>query len=369
MTVARVLSNGVDSLYLSVRGELKGGILMWVGHMIEMAGEGTEPIPFSFHDPKEPEFALRRHYGYGYAAWMSSPRYELFFGRDGHFPQAMVQLHSAYIHTVGVEEAVRDVETLLRWIIFERVDSVVVSRIDLYADTQGWAPKHEDFHRFVCRAVTRKLYEVPSVLHGRGRELSGFVFGKDAVVARIYNKSIEMRVRGSTWQELIWEGRDETQPVWRIEFQFRRTGLRSFRLRTIDEVLHVRQALWEYGLAWLSLRTPSPRTRKDRWPVAPAWQDIRSTWMGSARSTLIRERIRGADGLRLMRGLVGYATSLAALEDTGALEGVIVSDVPGVRQYLAHRGMGFGEIVEEKEGRRIEIPAPVPAARPRGDSR
>jgi hypothetical protein len=35
-----------------------------------------------------------------------------------------------------------------------------VSRVDLFADWQGWALALDDAHRFVCRADTRRTYEV-----------------------------------------------------------------------------------------------------------------------------------------------------------------------------------------------------------------
>jgi len=76
---------------------------------------------------------------------------------------------------------------------------VIPSPIDVYADTQGWVPAPEDFRRFVCRGVRRTLYEQPGRLHGQGRRLSGFTFGKGGIVARIYDKRLEMGRKGTTW--------------------------------------------------------------------------------------------------------------------------------------------------------------------------
>lgn len=345
----RVLASGVDSLYASVRGRLRAGLVETLTERRAAAGKDGSVMCFREEDG---HFLLRQHGWRGYPFWLSSPRYELFLGAADPFPAAYVELHSSFIHTLGVEEAAEEVRRCLGSGVFDGDAPMVPSRIDVYADTQGWQPRIEDFERFICRGLRRQLYSQPHELHGHGRVLSGFVFGKRDVVARIYDKSLEMRTRGSTWQELIWADRDPGQPVWRVEFQFRRKGLTTFGIRSMEQALRGRQDLWEYGAQWLSLRQPNGHSLRKRWPEAPVWSAVRHAQLGSPRSGLIRERIRLADERRLVSGFVGYASSLAAMSGEDDVQNAVRRAVPLAMRYLDERGAAFSDIVERKRSLR-----------------
>ena len=73
--------------------------------------------------------------------------------------------------------------------------------------------------------------------HGYGSRLSGFTFGKDDLVARIYDKTLESAVTGKTWPELLWTGRAPDLPVWRVEFQYRRPVLAALGLTGMGDVI------------------------------------------------------------------------------------------------------------------------------------
>ncbi len=354
MTAVRILAAGIDTLYVSVRGDLWDGLLPALRNMVEMAG--GETVAFSIRDAG-PDFLLRPHGWRGYPFWISSPRFELCLGAAAPFPPAYVQLHAPYLHLLGVDDAVQEVEEFLAVDVFHGPLEMAASRVDVYADEQGWVPEPEDFHRFACRGVRRRMYEVPAQLHAAGRRLSGFSFGAGEVLARVYDKTLEMQVRGSTWQETVWAERDPDRHVWRVEFQFRREALQSFGVRSVADALRARQGLWEYGTRWLSLRRPTRHTRCSRWPEAETWTQLRGARIGSPHSELVRERVRQADELRLVRGFVGYATSLTAMGSARDLEltGVLARDVPSARHYLAKRGVRFAEIVADKRRRRINL--------------
>ena len=341
----RVLASGVDSLYMSARGELQNGLDVALRTTREMAND--EDVVISYRD-EDGSYLLRSHGWRGYPFWLSSPRFELYIGAAKPFPQAYVALHSSFIHTVGVEKAVDSVHSELGGVFFAGDPMFAPSRIDLYADVQGWQPRSDDFGHFVCRAVRRKVFEQPSEMHQVGRMLSGFTFGRGAVVGRIYNKSLEMRVRGSTWQELMWVDRDQDLPVWRIEFQFRRKALTSFGIQTMAAAMDNRQALWEYGMRWLSLRVEGAHTKRSRWAENPVWSTLRDAPMGSPWSQLVRERICAADERRLVSGFVGYMSSLAAMEDNGDISSAVARALPKAMRYLDERGSDFAGVVRRK---------------------
>lgn len=348
----KVLASGVDSLYASVPGQLIDGVTQALAATKELGDADGTVLNLREEDG---HFLLRRHGWRGYPFWLSSPRFELFVGAAAPFPPVYVALHSTYIHTLGVEEAAEDVRRQLGQLIRGEVH-LIPSRIDVYADVQRWQPRVSDFDRFICRGVRRRLYEQPRELHGSGRQLSGFVFGKGDVVARVYNKSLEMKVRGSTWQELIWQDRDANEPVWRVEFQFRRRGLTTFGFRSMEQALRGRQDLWEYGTRWLSLRKRASDPRPRRWPEAPAWVALRNAQLGSPRSGLVRERIRSADERRLVSGFVGYVSSLAAMSGHENVDGAVRHALPLAERYLRERGTEFADIVGRKRERRRAAP-------------
>jgi len=71
---------------------------------------------------------------------------------------------------VGAERAASEVEELLS-ALFVVSPEVTVSRVDVYADVQGWRFEVEDVRRFVTRAQQRRAYQ-------GGRRCTGFPFGR-----------------------------------------------------------------------------------------------------------------------------------------------------------------------------------------------
>jgi hypothetical protein len=308
---------------------------------------------------------LRRYGWRGYPFWLSSPRYEIAVGAADPFPAAYLQLHAAHIHSFGIEAAVRDAEAMLRRDLFPDGCLAIASRADVFVDEQGWIPQRNDFEFFHCRALRRRMFDVPRQQHGYGRQLSGFTLGKGDLLARVYNKSLEVAISGHTWPEMLWQGVDARQPVWRIEFQFRRPVLAAMGLNTTADVLAHRQGLWNYGTHWLTLRRRSSDTNPARWPVAGEWMQIASATMGGSAVPLIRERIREAELLRLTQGLVGYATSVEAADGGRGVGGALATTVPSVRPYLERRGASFAELVGAKRERRVRQGRQSAPVRPR----
>ncbi|MGI8608429.1 MAG: hypothetical protein ACR2MY_04260 [Candidatus Dormibacteria bacterium] len=353
MTKVKILSAGVDSLYLSAPGKLRGDL------NDELAAKRLEAIstgePVAMMLASGASFVLKEHGWRGYPYWLSSPWVDVMIGAREPFPPVYVQLSSAYLHQVGAEAAVEGVRLILAADVLVDVEHLNVSRVDLYADEQGWAPLPADFRRFVCRALRRHLYEVPRQMHDSGRRLSGFTFGRGDLMARIYDKTLELSSRGQSWPELVWAGRDPEAPVWRIEFQFRRKALGEFSVKTDADLLGSRQDLWDYGMKWLSLRRSGRHHDPSRWPEAPAWQALRQAQMGSPRSGLIRGRIRQDNERRLVAGFVGYASSLAVAGPDRDLDASLRRTEALARSYLSQRGQSFGELVERKGSRRVGL--------------
>ena len=147
-----LLSSGVDTLHLSARGGVRAEVLEALEAAKREAQATEDAVPFEF--PMTGQAFLLKPYGLrGYGLWLASPDFELLLGRGARFPAALVQLHAAYLHSMGAEWALRLVEQLLRLEVFGGPPELVVSRVDLYADTQGWDLELADLRCFVCRGA------------------------------------------------------------------------------------------------------------------------------------------------------------------------------------------------------------------------
>ena len=223
-------------------------------------------------------------------------------------------------------------------------------------DTQGWQPRRSDLDRFVARAQGRHDYVCT---HHRGRRFNGFTFGQGgAVLARIYNKTLELKAKRQSWPHAIWQDIDRDKPVWRIEFQFRREALQAFGVDTVADALIQRQGLWQYGTTqWLSLRNIAPGD-SNRWRpyVTREWWAIQRAQIGSPCSPLVRERLQAAAEQKLVEGLGGYATALAAATGvTGDPERALQLLAPKLTEYMRRKGTTFDDVVARKRELRLAL--------------
>jgi hypothetical protein len=350
----KVASSGVDALHLSVRGAVRGEVWEAVEEAKLHAQEGEESVPFTFPLTGQ-AFLVKPHGLRGHAYWLTSPDFELALGRSKR--TAVVQLHSAYLHSMGSHAALDLVEQLLRLEVFAEPPAITVSRVDVYADSQGWDLELNDLRRFVCLGRARKAFNEHDQAFAWGRRLTGFMFGRDAVVARLYDKTAEIRGRGVSWLPDLWSNAHESIAVWRLEFQFRRRVLVEFHLRTVDEILAGLQDLWTYATGcWLSFRTPTTDGRERRWPVDPLWDEVRAVRITpTSLGVVIRRRLEEATEERLLRGSLGYLSSWAALRDWPELETALRGAGPILERHLAAHGRTFRAEVRRKRARLMNV--------------
>jgi hypothetical protein len=347
----------VDTLHLSARGQLKTHVREALETAKARAQEAEEQVPIEF--PLTSQAFLVRPYGLrGYSYWLSSPDFELILGKGERFPAALLQFHSAYLHSCGPVIAHDLVDLMLRHELFVGPPEVAVSRIDLYVDFQGWTPQLNDMGRFVCQGRRRRVFEEA---YATGRRLTGFMFGQGGIAARVYDKTEECRKRSNQWVVEIWKDVDPAQPVWRLEFQFRRSVLAEFHLKAVGETLESIQDLWGYGTGrWLSLRKPTGEKQVKHWPEASVWSQLRSAVLAPTSTGIVRQRIDEASEERVVRGLMGFVTSLAALRGHHEAGEAFADAQPLVLRYLAARDRDFVGEVRRKQSRLLSVTAPVP---------
>ena len=184
------------------------------------------------------------------------------------------------------------------------------------------------------------------------------MFGRDALVARLYDKTQEMRQRGVSWLSDLWCDADQSEPVWRLEFQLRRKVLVEFHLRSVEDTLASLQDLWRYAASdWLSLRTPTGNRQRTRWPVDALWQEIQAIEVAPSSTGVVRCRLEQATLQRIVQGLWGYVTSLAALRDRLQLEDALHELRTQLEHYMATKERSFQAEVSRKRARRLGVTA------------
>ena len=343
----RVLAAGIDSLYVSFKGEVDTAWIDLIELQKVKALETGQPQLVSAADRK----ALVQPSGWGsYRYWLRCGDFDVFLGRGQSLPAAYARIASEFIHEVGPITALAHLKSFVCALLGQLVE-MICSRVDIYADFQGWVPVSEDYHRFVTRSRRNTSH---IAIHHDGRHFTGFTFGRDAMVARLYDKSVEIAHSGKRWMLEVWGAElDVSEPVWRLEFQLRREILAECSLTSPEDVLALRPSLWTYAMRWLSLRESTPGASRTRWPVASVWSDLRRSQAGVTHSPLVRKRIREHDESVLVRGLTGYASSLAAVAGVSDLDLAMQVSRRRVGEYIDATGRDFRELVRAKRDRKL----------------
>jgi hypothetical protein len=80
---------------------------------------------------------------------------------------------------------------------------------------------------------------------------------------------------------------------------------------------------------------------------------LASTSLGAPQSSLVRERIRRHEESVLVRGLAGYASSLAAVAGVSDLDVTMLFSRLRVGEYMDATGRDFRELVRAKRERQV----------------
>ncbi|MDQ6798143.1 MAG: hypothetical protein M3011_09030 [Actinomycetota bacterium] len=226
-----------------------------------------------------------------------------------------------------------------------------MARLDLYADWQGWALTPADKTCLVGRADTSRTWETA------GR-VTGFDFGSRTnrtLVARIYDKTLDVNRKNADWWLHVWGDRYQPgSPVHRVEFEFSRQALREFELTTPTETLAAQADLWTYATEqWLTPRTPNADPAPSRWPISPTWTQIQhpSLRQHPAGVQRLRTAKRAGSIRRLLPAITGYLAAFAALADTQGIDDTLTALDGPLRDYETISRTPFTERIERRRHR------------------
>lgn len=271
---------GVDSLYLSYRGKLSEESVDLLSGLKEFAqsakpGERGQAV-LGFGDrPFEVKDKARRLFSFA----LEDGSYRIDLARpQSSLPMAYCKVSSDCLAAIGPEKAQEELYAVLQS-LGEPGAYPTVSRLDIFADFACTAPMNAwTEEAWVTRAD--RVYR-----YTEGGEFTGWGVGAGGpLLCRLYNKSIEIKKSGKDylkdlWRERGWNGSD---PVWRLEFQFRHEVLKQFELGGFRAAMDSLKGLWIYAMAYVRLAVPNPKDRnRTRWATHPLWTALGSLdWEG-----------------------------------------------------------------------------------------
>ena len=160
---------------------------------------------------------------------------------------------------------------------------------------------------------------------------------------------------GKSWFGDIW-GRhasyDPAVPVWRAESQFRRQALKQLDAGLLSDLEDNLSGIWRYGMEWCALRQRGKGSRRERWPIDPAWLTLREADFPGGPKAAVRQLQSEARLSQLIPMLTGVFSSAGALLDLDDLEEILKRLQPAMDIRLAISDETFKEQVARKKARR-----------------
>ena len=270
----KFLRFGVDSLYISYQGEIFESVdeklsklkllarsdiqvqqakaQYKIGdHLFEVKDKGTSMFAYILEDN-------------AFRIQLSRPNKSV--------PMAYVKVSSEYLTYKTPADAEKSIHNILTELGVLQ-SSANVSRIDLYVDFVS----HQNMEEWTREAWVTRAGSVSS--YSVNKQFTGWAIGMGGVIAaRLYDKLFELVTSHKAYLIPLWQaaGRLEGEPVWRLEFEFKRDFLSQKNLIPLKDALANLNGLWSYATTeWLKLtiRNESDDTRS-RWPVHPMWQQL-----------------------------------------------------------------------------------------------
>jgi hypothetical protein len=236
-------------------------------------------------------------------------------------PPVFVHFLSGYIWSFGLSGAYQHFEEWFKSL----TDSYFrnqVSRVDICADSDLVTFRQIDAKGVITRAKKKEECFVNGE-YTNGRKFSGFRVGIGGpLLARIYNKTLEIQRSGKDWFKQIWRELEwnEDKDVWRVEFQLRRKVLKEFSIHTVEDLLEKENSLWAYlTREWFTIRQPS-QDNVSRWKIKRKWVIIQKADMKYEASPLTRELVKQANLKQLLDQGRGILLSIAAIGNHDSIE-------------------------------------------------
>jgi len=267
-------------------------------------------------------------------------------------PMAYVKLSSEYLTHKTPEDAEKALSNVLSQ-LGNLEQSANVSRIDMFVDFVSRQDMEEwGREAWVTHASSVNAYAIDNRFTGWAIGLGGVMAG------RLYDKLFEICKSNKGYLIPLWEkaGWQPEEPIWRLEFEFKRQVLVQKGLRSLTEVLVNLNGLWSYAMTeWLKLTLPNPEDKtRSRWPIHPMWEALSSldweTDGGPLQNRFSNQRTP-EDSVALNRAFSAVTTWMAAHGFTDFEDGkkpFLTALVHHINNRAVDFGVSFEELITEK---------------------
>lgn len=313
----QLLHLGVDSLYLSFKGQLSQDSATVLDRLKKRAQSAN------VREKASAQFQIEDHCfevlgrGMGKFAYVLVDNWfhiQISSLTSTTMPLAYVQVSSELLTHQPLVSVIQAARSIIQTFT-DYIESVSISRADICVDfVSKYKPHTWDLISWVTRAKNIDQYS-------ENHQLTGWTVGRGGdLMARLYDKTLECKKSQKEYFYPIWldNGWNEKDTVWRLEFQFKKIVLSQLEITDIDLFDKKIATLWQYATVdWLRLTTPSKTDRlRSRWPNHPLWDFLSTISWNSLPEQVIKrvrkERIPSDDYL-FTTGL-GAITSFMARE-------------------------------------------------------
>jgi hypothetical protein len=318
---ARVLASGFDGLVLSLNIIWKDETFFDLLDEVKELAKGTETgSPIDLYDTSETfsTVLVKPHGSDGYEWLLVGREFTMKIGNwmePKTRPSAMLECRSEALWHQGPVPLVSRVCKMLER-VGANIGVIKPSRVDECVDillpASSWGLSIAD--HIVTRAIKNGQFRA-------NRKVTGITIGSGDVLARLYDKPLEIVMKSNkTWMFEIW-GIDAVPSdcfIIRTEFQARREALKQLGIDTFDDLTGKCAALWSYlTRSWMKVQD-DPSKHHTQQKTLPWWSVVQDGFMGvQGENPLVRTKAIRADRKQLTQQIVGMIASLTALNLQG----------------------------------------------------
>ncbi len=347
---------GIDSLYLSYQGNLHSEINQQLAQLKKYA-QSDNPQERAKAQIRVGEhlFEVKDKGSSMFSYVLEDNVFRIQLSRpDKAVPMAYVKLSSEYLTHLPPQEAESRLYAILNELgVLESTASV--SRIDMfvdfvsYQDMEAW-----DRDDWVTHAANINAYSIDNHFTGWSIGLGG------TIAARLYDKIYELKKSKKDYLFSLWKeaGWSEGEPIWRLEFEFKREILNQKSIAKLSEVMSNLNGLWSYATTeWLTLRQPNPTDQtKARWSIHPFWLNVTSVdWETSggklqSRFNLTRVPNKNAVLSRVFTSIASWMAMHGYSDYELAIHPFFEELAHFINNQALNKGTSFESLVKEKVG-------------------
>lgn len=272
---------------------------------------------FIHHEKLEYLFNIKPFGAQGYEWLIYNRDYSLRIGnwiKPKNRPSIRIQFHSGLLWLNGLKESITFILRLIKD-CGGKIQDIKISRLDLCVDTllseKIWDKK------LIDQSVTRSKY---AGMYFNNKKLTGIAFGKGHILARFYDKPLEIEQKSKKYwfYDRVW-GINEVPDGYkliRVEFQLRREIIKALGLNKLGKLYRLQNNVWAYcTVDWLKFQNKIGKQSHQR-KTFPWWEKIQNGFStkNSIKEPLIRCKKPNPDKESLFSQSFGTISSLFALE-------------------------------------------------------